>query len=247
MSYSCTISFKKIKSDDVFNFLSEFKKANTAQLSEIAKENYFYCPFIRNDFFDAPRDIKDIPYEEMKQAYSWARDVFSFRYFYDVENQLLGVYGVPTAVEKLFDGSVYFQNSCDQNYEKSEYGGIQTFEDIFEKWMKAPNSVIYDKYKKENLSDFFEEYTTAEEQNKMLDYYRKSFCYDEIWDKYKRTLFDDESAVYLSLYGGLYDILELKTFVVQCHKHYMEKVKEYENKESIEENKQKEKDEEQCM
>lgn len=226
MSYSCEISFKKMDAVDIIPFLSELKQNIGKHMEDVAKDNYPFCPYIRRTL-SVPEDFENVPHQQIQEAKNWAFNLFKYRYFYDTENQLLGVYGVPDSVKEMFDGSVYFQNSCDQDYDKEHYDGISLFEEIYDKWMNMPNSEFYKMYKKEYDDDFFEAYITEQSRNEMSDYYRKCFAYDEIWKKYENTLFDDDAAIYFSLYG-YYDSIRLYSFLKLCHKCYVESMREFE-------------------
>lgn len=204
MSYYCEISFKQISGDDVYTFLQSFKKEAIAHLGEIAEENKYYSPIMKaqmcnSDEFIISQELRDATRE-------WAvNSVFRYRYFYNKELQLLGIYGPPSCLKHLFDKSLEFQNSCDQNYEFEYWDGVKYFEDVANKWKAASVEEICAWYKAEfgddlnvaNCSDF--------------DYYRRWAAYREIWSNFERTLEDDDSALYLSLFG-YYDIMNTTCF-----------------------------------
>ena len=225
MSYSCLISFKQMEAVDVFPFFKKLKSISVERLEQIAKENCHYCPFTRNDI-NIPKDFGEISREKREEAKSWAvQNVFHYRYFYDNELKLLGVYGVPTCVRDLFDKTVCFQNSCDQNYARKDWEGITVFEEIYDKWMNAPMEEVVQKYNAQwEYNDFLKEYGNDVE-NQLL-YYRQSYCYDEIWEKFEYTLYDD-NAVYMSMFGP-YDHKNVFSFVKMCHQKYVEWEEEFE-------------------
>lgn len=247
MSYSCFISFKQISADKVADFLREFKQCVTSHLQDIAQENYNYVPYIRkadlNDVSKSmtreewqklppeqqkelfPRDFRNVDAMDIDMARYWARSsVFQYRYGYDTEHQLLCMFGVPNAAQALFDGTVYFQNSCDQNYEESEWAGVKSFEQIYNKWMQMSDADVlkwyHDKYG-ETLYDACDvrgqiTEDAAKRFAAQMDYTRKSAAYNEIWSNYEDMLYNDEQCVYISLYGP-YEILPMNIFLKACH------------------------------
>lgn len=224
MSYSCEISFKQMSPTDIIEFQRKFKQHISDHISDIAKDNYSYCPYIRKSL-EVPYNFSEVSREDKQLAEYWARtSVFQYRYFYDTERQLLGMYGVPQCAKELFDGTVYFQNSCDQDYEKDAYDGIKAFETIVDKWQSKTDAEILkdyvDKYG-ESLYDSYDISHASEEKREQkfhdaIEYHKRTAAYDEIWESYENTLYNDDNAVYLSLYG-YYDFIKVSQFVKACH------------------------------
>ena len=218
MSYSCYISFKKMNEKDIIPFFKNFKKTTTERLEAIAQKNHNYVPYLRNGL-QTPPPFKEITHEQLTEAKYWARAcMFQYKYFYDTKNKLLCVFGVPDCMQDLFDKTVYFQNSCDQDYERKEWEGVEAFEKIFDKWHTYSDTYVKRRYKQEYLCSFDKEYRhcPTEKQKEKLDYHRRSFAYDEIWAQLSNALYCDEEAIFLSLYGG-YEIAEMTAFVKYCH------------------------------
>lgn len=219
MSYSCDISFKKIKPEEVYDFLLEFKKTCKKHIYDIAEIEFAWCPFIRNNLY-VERDFSKISSTDIKEAKHWAlNSIFTFRYFYDKENELLGIYSVENVpqIKKLFDGSVYFQNSTDQDYEREEYKGIELFEQIYDKYMKAPMEDLEKAWN--NIHEWNDWKRDVLDENTSeidMDYYRRYIAYCEIWNKYEDTLMNEENIVYLSLFGP-YESQEIYCFIKRCH------------------------------
>ena len=215
MSYSAEISFKKINPEDVMDFLVSVKHELKNKLLEIAKENRAYIPFARNHIF-VERQWSKIPKDEIEASKAWVQDVFKYRYFYNKENGVLGVYGIPKPVQHMFDATVYFQNSCDQNYDKETWEGLDWFENTYNKIMSMSNDEFDEYYEAKHgcrFADHFgSRYLPAE-----YEYYMKSEVYDEIWSKIEPTLFDDDNVVYFSAFGR-YDIDLVQKFMITCHK-----------------------------
>ena len=235
MSYSCSISFKSVEGSDVFEFLQQFKEfcLKKENYEAIAKENCHYCPINRG--IESYEKLKDVPSELIEQSKNWVvNGVFKFRYFYDKDRKQVGVYGVPTVAQKMFDGTVYFQNSCDQDYEKSEYEGIKVFEDIYDDWFSLSEEEFIKRFEKEFNQKFDRDYIDDNKDNEQhykeaLDYTKRSIIYDIIWKPIAHTLENDETALHLSFFG-YYDTLRLYSFISSCHKEHLEWEKEFEKK-----------------
>ena len=221
MSYSATISFKKLNMNNLFSFLTSFKKAIVENLDIIAEEDFIYCPLIRhyNDFKEEDNySALSKTYPALHEASkAWVDRLFRYRSFYNPIFDLIGIYGVPDCVKTLFDGTCYFQNSCDQDYERKDWDHIEVFENIFDKWQNVSDEVIIS-YLKNNKGYTDNEILELGE----LDYYRRSAAYDEIWEQISNTLFDDSSVTYISIFG-YYDILDISSFLGKC----FEKAKAY--------------------
>lgn len=200
MSYCCYISFKKMTSDEIITFLQLFKQKVCMSLEEIAEQYYAFCPYIGEE----RKSSKDEIIHTTQTL--WAHKVFTFRFFYDKERELLGVFSVPDTLRYLFDGTVYFQNSCDQDYEREEYNHVQKFEEIYDNWMKKSTEEIYELCKKD-----VEEWNKDEEM-----YYRRTYAYDEISTRYEDELYNDEKALYFSLFKTFYEEDMIITFLKYC-------------------------------
>ena len=225
MSYHCEISFKQIEPDGIYEFFQKLKAAVGEHMKEIAEDNFTWVPYVRRNA-TVPEAFSDVPREWRTDAEFWAtRALFSFRYFYDKELKLLGVYSIHNCLQDMFDGAVFFQNSCDKNYDKTAWCGISAFDAIFDKWQACPDEEIIEKYNSQNTIPFHKEFDDETAVEHALDYYRKAYCYEEIWARYEHTLYDDDSVVYLALYG-FYDTLHLTKFLKMCHERYIEWNKE---------------------
>lgn len=220
MSYHAEISFKHIESiTELCTFISTLKQEISKNFNTIAENKYCYCPFVNLTKDDLQKEYFDISFDKKyheiyRAAEYWFERVFKYRWCYIKEWKLLGIYGVPECIQSLFDGTVYFQNSTDQDYEKSEYNGIKEFEDIFDLWHKFPDEMIIEAYKiKNKLSD-----EEIEEDLEYIDYdyYRRSLAYNEIWSYIEYSLYDDDAVSYLSLYG-FYDAINKQTFLAKCY------------------------------
>lgn len=230
MSYGCTISFKKINAEDVFDFLVRFKSEVKKNLKEIAKDQYCWIPFVRNHV-EVEKDFEKIPKDEIAASKKWAQDLFTYRYFYDKERRLLGMYGLPKQIRHLFDGSVYFQDSVDQNYDREEYKGIDDFLKIYDECMRMTveelaavyenNRSSIDRSWKEDVLDWHPEGLT----DSLIDYYKKTVAYEKIWKTVEFSLWDENKIVYVSLFG-YYETREIQSVLVACHKEALVRQKE---------------------
>lgn len=231
MSYSCEISFKNIESKYVYEFLVEYKKLVTEHIEDIAKENVWYSPLLKHDF---EYEWAKRPYIEMKRElydsiYHWAYRVFQFRYFYIPEHNLLGIFGVPDSVKEMFDNTSYFQNSTDQDYDFDDWKGIPWFEEVATKWkncslnelVRTYNDIYGDDSDYHHMTNA--EYLSNEEES---IYYRKSFCYKDIWRNIEQYLFNDDGIVYLSLFG-FYDADPMRQFSIAIYKSAKDEVRNH--------------------
>lgn len=207
MSYYATINFKTVKEGELYGFLKQIKDACKAKFDKIAKDNYIFMPSINKDYL-----LKnDSEYAKDQLDRAWMRNsIFSYRFFYIPEHNLLGVFGVPN-VEEIFDLTCYFQNSCDQDYDFEDWKGIPIFEQIAEKWKNATNEEVHKSF----------EYPDEHEEPIDYDYYRRSFAYDEIWRMCEHYLYSEDDVVYISMFGG-YEIAEQKGFCKKCRDAYDE-------------------------
>ena len=201
MSYSCLISFKKIKAKDINDFFIEMKRVAKSNLDSIAEQNFHYSPIHRELFLSDLQDEIDNKtlYKKLfTEQEEWVKRIFTYRWFYIKEHQLLGVFGIPNSLYSLFDSTVYFQNSTDQDYDFSNWDNVDLFKGIADKYRNLDLDGIVqlcDWYTKEEL-----------QENGQLDYMRKTLCYKEIWDTYlDDKLYDKSKGIYLSLLSPFYD------------------------------------------
>lgn len=206
MSYNCEISFKEIDSKDVYEFMCNLKKRVIENINSIAKDNFVYSPMVRY-FHQSFKEMNS--YAEREACYSWVKNCFTYRYFYFPEFNLLGVYGVPNCIKPMFDDTIYFQNSVDQDYEFSTWDKVKLFRDIANKWQYCTDSYMINNLGLNEDDD--------------IEYHRKSRCYSEIWDTYlSDTLFNDDSVVYFSCFG-YHDLIHQQKFLDYCDNYAIEK------------------------
>lgn len=219
MSYSAEINFKTVKEGELYAFFKQIKDACKAKFDEIAKDNFTYMPSISKDYL-----LKnDSEYAKDQLDRAWMRNsIFSYRFFYIPEHNLLGVFGVPDDVKDIFDLTCYFQNSCDQDYDFEEWEGIPIFEQIAEKWKNAADEATLAHYNERWRDD---------ENEIDYDYYRRTFAYEEIWELCEHYLNSEDDVVYISMFG-FYEIQEQVGFCGRCRDIYDEWRKQLERERS---------------
>lgn len=200
MSYSCTVSFKEISAEDVYYFLVKVKREILKHIPEIAEDNYAYAPFVR--YFRKPFSELE-KYAEKECCRGWVRQCLTYRYFYHPTRHLLGIYGLPDSVRDMFDDTIYFQNSTDQDYPFETWNKVEPFRIIAEQYQH--NSVVLNSRIRKQYDIDYEDFYDN------IDYWKRTACYDEIFKVYiKDTLCDDDSAVYFSCLGVYDNIIETK-------------------------------------
>ena len=209
MSYSAQISFKSIPANNVQSFFQKYKSFILQHIEDIAKQEAFWLPYIRENF-DIDRKInyyklRDKDRYMAEKCDFWISRLFQYRVYYIDALELLAVYGVPDCCQELFDGTVYFQNSCDQDYERKYWEGIKPFEEIYDKW--DATDIDADIVKKEYEVD-----------DPDVEYYKRTRAYDEIWGYLENSLYNDDEALYVSLIG-YYDMYLRNKFFDFCIKY----------------------------
>lgn len=214
MSYGAYISFKKMSTDDIYPFFQQMKTQALAKLKDIAEIDFRYCPLTKFHVLspdDKYEEFIRVHREDFLESEAWFTRIFSYRWFYDTKWKMLGVYGIPSALRDLFDGTVYFQNYTDQNYDREDYDGIETFEIIYDQWLAGKSDkFIRKKLRKEHADPDFT--ATPEE----LKYNRQTFAYKEIWNRIEHTLYDDDTAVHISLFADASSIIHRAKFMALC-------------------------------
>lgn len=228
MSYSCEISFKQIEADKVYDFLVNFKNELKNHFKEIANKEFIFSPVCRdkNISFKDKADFEKIStWENKDKLADWAKEyIFKYRYFYIPNRKLLGVFSVDTCMQYLFDDTIYFQNSCDQDYDYETWDKIDEFKRIKDTILEMPADYIISQYT-DGDDEWFEE---IKEGSVSIDYVRKSVCYQTIWEDFEKYLYDEENIVYFSAFGN-YEDLTLFEFCRYCFeeiaKHYKNIIK----------------------
>ncbi len=218
MSYWCKISFKEIKAEDIQEFFVDMKRKAKERFEKTVEDNYMYSPMHKDVFYKNPEDITIKLYltKYRTEQEDWGRKVYTYRWFYLKEHNLLGVFGTGNELEDIFDTTLSFQNSCDQDYDFDYWDKVKLFRNIAEK------------HKTDTWEDVDPEndYKKDERTDKILEYLRKSSCYCEIWDTYLNDkLFKRDSCVFMSLFSPYYDDLDfISKFSISCYKKTVEEI-----------------------
>lgn len=213
MSYSAEVSFKKVENCIVMNsFLGELKKlaCEDVIIKEIAMDECYYSPFFR--FHSNYKDFSLRQITKDNAMILWVTNLFTFRWTFVkvIENETcdyLALFGIPRPLKKHFNGCVYFQNSCDQDYEKEEYDGLRAFENILDRYMNIPDAIIYEKLK---------EYDLWQEDDggiEIDDYMRRTLAYNVISAPIVSALYDDSHSTNISLFRYYSDTLEIQKYI----------------------------------
>lgn len=218
MSYGCEISFKQIKAEEIYPFLQKLKEEATKIAPDIIKDEYIWSPIykwmvldeenealIKEEKFFTARDKEVVQVERENE--DWVIRCFTHRWYWDFEKDVLMLYSIPKQLQHLFDNTVYFQNSCDQDYDFEEWSGIKYMKDIANRWKNISDEEITKLYKE---SPYYDDYDGNEHIQEQSDYYRKTMCYDEIWDRIEWTLYNDKEITYITLFSKWndYDVLK---------------------------------------
>ena len=210
MSYSATVSFKKLRPEEIQPFLTKLKKTIISSLDIIARQNYTYSPC-----FDISKELS-YTQEVRQKMEAWAAKVFRYRFYFEINGSMLGVFGLPDCVTDLFDATIYFQDSCDQNYAFDTWNGIPEFEEVARKWQSYSDEDIDREMAKRGYEDVGREIAKRGDTRMSYEYYRRSFCYNDIYMNYVYPyLMKDSITMHLSVFG-FYDYPEIERFCVKC-------------------------------
>ena len=137
------------------------------------RDNRYYIPSVRTGYI-ADEESKNRRADVLADTADryWLEALFTFRFLYWEEHKLLGIVMMPpeNSSEK-WPLSVYFQNSCDQDYPLSDWkeGNIPFFANAA---AKAEN------YTAEEIRAKFD----YEIEDENLEYYRRNTCYNDIFE-----------------------------------------------------------------
>lgn len=93
---------------------------------------------------------------------------------------------------------------------------LKEFEEIYEKWITKDVDEIKEIYnEKYSPFNFDKEYPDPIDASEYLAYLRKSFAYEEIWERYQGELYNDEDAIYFSCFSAN-NLAVLYKFLSHC-------------------------------
>lgn len=179
MSYRIDLSFKNCKPQDVYKNICEFETLLLKNAKQYIKDNLVYLRV------DAEKDR----FYNTEQVEKFISTLFTHHILYcEKASTLCIVWGSDVdEINDWFDGHVYFQNSCDQDYDYETWNFNKTFRRISNRIKKMKP----DKFVKEFIksSEYYDERDKAHIL-KDVDYHKKTFIYetiedmiDAIWEK----------------------------------------------------------------
>lgn len=146
------------------------------------RDNLYYIPSVRTGYIankesrtrkaDVLAETADRYWLEASFTF-WLEALFTFHFLYWEEHKLLGIVMMPPeSVNEKWPLSMYFQNSCDQDYPFFEWkeGNIPFFANAA---AKAENYTAEEIRAKVDYE--------IEDEN--LEYYRRSTCYNDIFEE----------------------------------------------------------------
>ena len=169
MSYRLDLSFKNCKPQDVYKNICEFEDLLLKNAEQYIKDNLI---FIRID------KEKDRFYNT-EQVDKFISTLFKCHIWYCEEiSALCVVWGSDIKeINDWFDGYVYFQNSCDQDYDYETWNFNKTFRRISNRIKKMKPDKFVKEYIQSN--DYYNE-DDKEYILKDVDYHKKTFVYETI-------------------------------------------------------------------
>lgn len=164
MSYCAEVSFVSIKHAELENFMLKLKSEIEKNYLEIADADCVFSPF------GSPAKTEKEHQYVMKMSFIWAEQVFTYRFFFLGKRKelVLAVVGVPDVCKHLFDTTIFFQDSTDQDYEYAIWDKVALFKRITEQYRAR----------------------AARRKKPLEEYYIKSGCYDCVWRLLDAKVFD---------------------------------------------------------
>lgn len=175
MSYGINISFKNCKKDEIYDKINEFEELLLKNAEEHIEKNTYFCRY----------DTKKDRWENDKEINRFILSLFRHHIWYCKDISAL-CFVIDTSIEEIrnwFDGIVYFQDSCDQNYDYEDW----LFNDKFKSIVNWVQGLDEEQFKKEYLKEheFYDE-----DEIDFDDYDKKTLVYakcyaliEDIWCK----------------------------------------------------------------
>lgn len=176
MSYGFDMGFAQANSlQEAMAIALEYTRSQMAEknIRKTIRDNRYYIPSVRTGYI-ADEESKTRRADVLADTADryWLEALFTFRFLYWKEHKLLGIVMMPPeSVNEKWPLSVYFQNSCDQDYPLSDWkeGNIPFFANAA---AKAEN------YTAEEIRAKVD----YEIEDEDLEYYRRSTCYNDIFE-----------------------------------------------------------------
>ena len=169
MSYRLDLCFKNCKPKDVYKNMCEFEELVLKNADKYIKDNLIYVRIDRE---------RDVFYNNGK-INEFISTLFKHHIWYCEEiSALCVVWGSDIKeINDWFDGYVYFQDSCDQDYEYETWDFNKSFRKIKNRIKKMKTDKFVKEYIQSN--DYYDE-DDKEDILKNVDYYRRTFVYQTI-------------------------------------------------------------------
>ena len=187
MSYSIDVSFKNCEREDVYNNIENFSNLIYKYRYDIIRQNGWYIPFGElSSIYEKTQDVYYVKIIIRK----WLNHLFNHKIYYsDKIKSLCFVWNNYACkideIKNWFDGYVGFQDSCDQDYDYSEWQFNKTFKEYIDK-VESLNDEQFKELYKEINGDNFDDWS---ETGKVDDYDKRTLvykmCYNDvsnIWD-----------------------------------------------------------------
>lgn len=173
MSYGFDMCFRSCPSLNVAFLLARLSTETCyANLRELLEREYVFIPSVRYSISGSPDAANEL----------WLTRLLQMDYVFWPKYNLLALVGAawPKAVMEMFSNQVYFQNSCDQDYDFSDWEGLSApFRKISKTCQQGKLSDVeaYMQLGRHSPEDYsFENYGCAE------SYYRRSAAYNGIFE-----------------------------------------------------------------
>ena len=180
MSYGFTINFKHCPTfGDAMLTANKVSELIYANLDAVLEDEECFIPSVRYSF----RDIAER--ERQIEDRAWLHRLLTLNFVWWPQYRLLGFVGPTWPKEALdvFTGKVYFQNSCDQDYEFSEWESFGVpFKAIVSECQNGDIETVkkYLNLGREEYPVELEPEDTASEEN--FAYYRRWAAYNGIYE-----------------------------------------------------------------
>lgn len=180
MSYSFSMYFLPCGS-----FNRALNKAH--QFCELMKKPKNIQKLIEDERIYFPSQRSCSPKTDMEKHFAHEADrrsldgffTLNFVYFHKAKLLALVGYSFPEA-DKFFKNNIGFQNSCDQDYERSHWKGIKLFENIWDECAKLTAEDIFG-----SMDEDDRQFYTVEEIQEKLEYNQRSLAYERIYKMMK--------------------------------------------------------------
>lgn len=223
MSYYINLHFKELKEDEsILATISNLKEIHKKVADEIIKKNISFIPSIhRFDIWEPEyKGCEDLPSKYCEAIIladdKWINDLFTIKIFYWKKYNLIAV---TTPLDEL-DGfkSIQFQNSCDQDYDREYWKGINLFEDIVESERKMSDEQFRNENDCGDITD--------------LEYDKRTWIYKSIYEKLDLVAWETSrnSGVFqninINFINDMYEEARLSISVKEIRKEFLKKFME---------------------